>query len=565
VSHHHADDPYDDRGLLFRITRRNLLAKSALTAAAAGLGVACSKNSSASAAQDDAQTRTSGGELNVAFDGAGVTTFTLDPHNSGYAPHNRVMRSIYDSLTRLLPDQTVGPWLAESWEVSPDRKEYTFTLKQGVKFHDGTVFDAEAVKANFDRLAEPKNALSSISSLGPYERSEVLGSHKLKLVLKQPFTPLLRNLSMTKLGIVSPTAVAKYGATYALNPVATGPYKFVGMKQGVEIRLEKNPDYNWAPPDHPRQGPAYFEKLNFLNVPDETTRVAVLHAGQVLAADLIPPQNLPAFRADQRFTLLEKELLNTNYALWLNVSKAPWNDEDVRLAVRLAIDIDAIVRTIYLGNFPRAWSTLSPSMFGSAEKLLANSWKPDPARAREILTRRGWIPGPDGIRQKDGKQLLIRFIDSQGNREKRLDVLQVVRRQLQEVGIKLFLDSQPPGVIASALAENRHDMAGGASFHADPDILRQYYDPEARIVGAGARVLDDELIAWLRTAAQTPDGPERAEYYHKIQRKVLDKTYAIAIYILPYNVAVAKRLQGVTIDEHGFPEFRSAHFASEQA
>jgi peptide/nickel transport system substrate-binding protein len=245
----------EDRGSMSQVTRRRWLIDSTLWAVAGGLGVACSKDSPASASQRGAAGLAAGGELNVAFDGAGVTTFALDPHNSGYAPHNRVMRSIYDSLTRLLPDQSVGPWLAESWEVSADRKEYTFTLKQGVKFHDGTVFDAQAVKANFDRVAEPLNILTSRTALGPYERTEVLAPDKVRLVLKEPFTPLLRNLSMTKLGIVSPTAVAKYGKTFALNPVATGPYKFVSVHQGVDIRLEKNPDYNWAPPDQPRNGP----------------------------------------------------------------------------------------------------------------------------------------------------------------------------------------------------------------------------------------------------------------------------------------------------------------------
>lgn len=97
----------------------------------------------------------------MAFDGTAVSTFALDPHNSGFAPHNRVMRSIYDSLTRLLPDQSIGPWLAESWQIAPDRKSYDFSLRRGVRFHDGTPFDAAALKANFDRLSEPKNALTS--------------------------------------------------------------------------------------------------------------------------------------------------------------------------------------------------------------------------------------------------------------------------------------------------------------------------------------------------------------------------------------------------------------------
>src|SRR6478736_5053759 len=264
-------------------------------------------------------------------DGAAVATFALDPQNSGFAPHNRVMRSIFDNLTLLLPDQSVGPWLAESWTVSADLKTYEFKLRRGVRFHDGTPFDAGALKANFERLALPSNALTSRTSLGPYQSSEVLAEDRLRVTLTEPFAPFLRNLSMTKLAIVSPTAAAKYGQVFAQNPVGTGPFRFAGSLPGTEIRLERNPDYAWAPPSAAHSGPAHLEKLTFKNVPEESTRVAVLQSGQVHASDLIPAQNLAALKRDDRFTVLEKELLNTNYSLALNVGKAPWDDEEIRL------------------------------------------------------------------------------------------------------------------------------------------------------------------------------------------------------------------------------------------
>jgi len=288
-----------------------------------------------------------GGELVIAFDGAGVFTIALDPHNSGYAPHNRIIRSIVDNLTRLLPDQSVGPWLARSWEISPERTEYTFELRPGVSFHDGTPFDAAALKANLDRLADPANALTSRPSLGPYAGSEVLAEHRLRVRLSEPFTPLLRNLSMTKLGVVSPAAVAKHGKVFAQHPVGTGPFRFRELVQGRSVHLERNPDYAWPPSSAGHTGPAHLEKLTFLNVPEESTRLAVLQSGQAHAADLIPAQNLRAFRSDASFTLLEKELLETNYALQLNVTRAPWDDEEMRLAVRLSLDIDAILDKTY--------------------------------------------------------------------------------------------------------------------------------------------------------------------------------------------------------------------------
>lgn len=500
----------------------------------------------------------SGGELVVAFDGTAISKFVLDPHNSGFAPHSRVIRSIYDSLTLLLPDQTVGPWLAESWTISPDRTSYDFKLRQGVKFHDGSQFNAAALKINFDRIADPKNTLISRSALGPYAGSEIIADDVLRLKLSTPFTPLLRNLSMTKLAIVSATAATKLGKQLGQRPVGTGPFRFVSLSPGVEVRLERNPDYQWGASTAAHTGPAFLEKLTFKNVPEESTRVAVLQSGQAHVADLIPPQNLLSLKSDPNFHVLEKELLNTNYALFPNVDRAPWNDEQIRLALKLSLDIDEIVRVIYLGQLPRAWSSLSPSMFGSAETALANSWRPDLARANQILTQSGWSPGADGIRVKDGKPLTIKFIDSQGNREKRLDVIQLVRRQLQASGIDLSIDTEPVGAFAGKIAQNDYDLTGGASYHADPDILRAYFVPQDRSVLSGMRTDDPEITAWLNAGAIEADGPARAELYHKAQRKIIDQTYAIPIYVLLYNLGVAKSVSGVAIDAHGFPLFYDA-------
>lgn len=536
-------------------TRRNLLLGGAALTLGGIVAAKSALSPSGSATTANSATAPSGGgELTIAFDGTSVSTFAFDPHNSGFAPHNRVIRSIYDNLTRLLPDQSVGPWLAESWTISDDRKTYRFKLRRGVQFHDGSVFDATALRANFERLANVSNALTSRSSLGPYRSSRVLAADELEVTLDETFAPFLRNLSMTKLAIVSPTAVAKHGAVFAQNPVGTGPFRFASLKTGTEIRLERNPEYRWGS----RGEPARIDKLTFRNVPEESTRVAVLQSGQVHASDLIPPQNLASIKSDPRFVALEKELLNTNYALALNVARAPWDDEEIRLAVRLSLDIDAIVRVIYLGSFARAWSSLSPSMFGSNEKELTESWRPDPARAAQILTRKGWISGADGVRVKDGKRLTIKFIDSQGNREKRLDVVQLVRRQLATNGIALVIDSQPTGVTSTKMASGDFDMIGGASFHADPDILRQSYVPAVRSALSGNKTNDEVLIAWLNDASREADGPKRAELYRLAQRRIIEKTYSIPIYVLLYNFALSKRVQGVSIDAHGFPEFQDA-------
>lgn len=502
-----------------------------------------------------------GGELVFGLDGAAVASFVLDPHNSGFAPHNRVFRSIYDSLVVLKPDQTVGPWLATSWEVSEDGRTYVFKLRGDVTFHDGTPFDAAAVKANLDRIAEKKNALTALPDIGPYAGAEALAADTVRISLAEPFTPLLRNLSKTTLGIISPAALQKYGDAIAQNPVGTGPFRLVSVNQGVEIVLARNAAYNWAPATADHQGPAYLERLVFKNVPEESTRVAALQSRQVHAVDAVPPQNVVALRGQPGFKLIEKELLNNNYTLYLNVAKAPWDDEEIRRAFRLSLDVDALVRVIYLGTLPRAWAPLSPSLFASADKPLAGSWKPDPAEAARILEAKGWVAGAGGIREKDGKRLTVSFADTQGNREKRLDVIQLARRQLAKTGFDLSIDSQPDGTYRQKLANGDYDLAAASQFAPDPDVLRRLHLPEGRARSSISKVNDGEISAWLREGTREPDGPKRAGLYQNVQRRLVEQSLAIPIYVLLYNIATTDKVSGIAIDTHGFPVFHGARVA----
>jgi peptide/nickel transport system substrate-binding protein len=507
-------------------------------------------------------TPAAGGHLTVAFDGAAVAGFVLDAHNCRFAPQARILRSIYDNLVVLREDQTVGPWLATSWEISPDRTQYIFNLRQDVVFHDGTKFDAAAVKANFDRIQNPANALQSLPQIGTYIGATVLSPYQVRLEFSAPFEAFLHNLSATGLAIVSPTAAAKYGKVFGQNPVGTGPFKFVSLTPGSEIQLEKNPDYAWAPSNAAHAGPAFLDTLTFSNVPEQLTRVAALQSAQVQAADLIPSQNIAQFKADPEFQFLQKEMLDTNYAMVLDVEKAPWDDIDIRNAVRLSLNLDAAVRIIYLGTIERAWSPLSPNLFGSAEKLLRGTWQPDPKQAAAILDAKGWVVGSDGIRVKNGQRLSISFLDTQGNREQRIDLTLLLRRQLRESGIDLAIDSETMGTYISKIAGNEYDAIAGAQYAADPDVLRYSFVPQYRAVFEGTKTNDPELNQLLISAAAEGDAGKRAALYVQAQQLIIDKIYAIPIYILRYNVAVATSVQGVALDTHGFPNYHGAAIGS---
>jgi peptide/nickel transport system substrate-binding protein len=530
-------------------------------AALGGLALGACGRESAAGPRATATKPVSGGELLFAFDGAAVTQFVLDPHKSAFAPHHRIMRSIFDGLVVALADNRFGPWLAHSWDVSPDASVYTFRLREGVTFHDGTPFDAQAVKINLDRIADPKNALFAQSDLGPYAATEVVDGLTVRVRFSGGYAPLLANLSKSSLGLMSPAALRLYGDQIHAHPTGTGPFRFRSLESGTEVSLERNPVYQWAPPGPKNAGPAWLSRLTFRNVPEEATRVAVLQSGQAGAADLIPPQNLLALRQSSDFRVVEGELLNHNYSLFLNLTREPWSDARVREAFKLSLDLDAAVKTIYLGSFARAWSPISPSVLGY-DKSLEGSWTPDRASARRTLDSLGWQEGADGVRAKDGKRLTVVVIDTQGNREKRLDLMTLLRHQLRETGFDVRIDSEPMGTYLAKVATGEYDLLAASQFASDPDVLRHIYTPATRAQFSASKVDDPELDRVLDAASREPDSSARVRLYKKAQHRIIEQTYAIPAYVLIYNVASASRVEGIAIDAHGFPTFHDAWVAS---
>ncbi len=542
-----------------------LISRRAAVAGLASLGgaalAACHpQNDSRGSASGGAVARP-GGELLFAFDGAAVTEFALDPHKSAFAPHHRIMRSIFDSLVVALPGHRLGPWLARSWDVSADARTYTFHLRDDVTFHDRTHFDAAAVKENLDRIANPKNALFALTDLGPYEGTDVVDPVTVRVRFSAGFAPFLINLSKSSLGIQSPRALRDFGDRVEAHPTGTGPFRLRSIESGAQVALDRNPDYRWAPASATHEGPAWLERLVFRNVPEESTRVAVLQNGQAGAADLIPPQNLLALRSSRHFRITEGELLNHNYSLFLNTARPPWTDSKLREAFRLSLDLDAAVKTVYLGTFARAWSPLSPSIL-AYDRSLEGSWTPDRAAAQRILEGLGWVPGPDGVRVKDGKRLALVLPDSQGNREKRLDLLTILRHQLREGGFEVRIESQSTGTLLAKVASGDYDLIAASQFAPDPDVLRRIYTPAARSQFSAAKIDDPELDRVLDAAYQETDPVARARLYRDAQQRIVSETYAIPAYVLVYNLVTSARVRDVVIDAHGFPSFHGAWVAT---
>ncbi|QAY65322.1 ABC transporter substrate-binding protein [Paenibacillus protaetiae] len=498
------------------------------------------------------QAAAQGGDLSFAL---ATSPDTLDPARSGLAVAIRVYRALFDNLVVQLPDSSIKPWLATEWTISDDGLDYTFKLRQDVKFHDGTPFNADAVKFSFERILDPATKSgNALALLTPLESVDVIDDYTVKLHLSKPSRAFLTNLSSASLSIVSPAAVAKYGDQFGQNPVGTGPFIFVKWDQNQQIVLKRNPDYKWAPETIENKGAPYLDTLTFKIVTEEATRIGSVQSGQVLAAETVPPQNVLALKNDSKTQLIQVNTSGLPYTLFINEKKEPWNDLKARQALQYGIDVATIVKTLYLGTYDQAWSALAPGMTGY-DASLENALKPDPAKAGQLLDELGWVKGADGIREKDGKQLTLNYVDGSPNREKRNDIAVMIQQQLKAIGIKVNVNITKDTTTV-VYTNGDYDIYGNSQVNVDPNALYQFYHTPAQ--GARptiANYSNPETDALLEQAAVEKDDAKRADLYKQIQQKISADAVIIPIYVFPYTVAAAKSVQGLKFDLTGYPWF----------
>lgn len=534
----------------------------ALTTVLAGCGSSSNSEATAQAASGSdtatASAPVQGGDFTYAL---ATSPDTLDPRRSGLAVSVRVFGALYDTLLVRNADGSLGPSLATEWEQSDDGLSYTLKLKEGVKFQDGTPFNAEAVKYNFDSIIDPETkAANALALLRPYKSSEVIDEYTIKLNLETASQAFLGNLSQGMLSIVSPTAAKEKGEDFGKNPIGTGPFKFVSWSENAEIKLERNPDYAWGSSEAKNTKAAYLDNLTFKIVPEEATRIGGVQSGQVLAAETVPPQNIVALESDPNAQLFKTNTIGLPYTLFFNLEKKPWDELKARQAVQLAVDVDTIVKTLYLGTYERAWSSLTPGILGYDESL-EGKIAPNLEKSNALLDELGWVKGADGIREKDGQRLTLHYVDGSPNREKRNDIAAMIREQLKAIGVETEVEITQD--IATVVFQNwDYDLYGNSQVNADPNSLSAFYhstkEGERRTLNG---LSDPEVDKWLEEAGVEKDDAKRVELYKKVQQYISDQALILPIYVFPYTVAAAKSVQGLTFDPFGYPIFNDVYLS----
>src|SRR5918998_5011212 len=279
------------------------------------------------------QSNTPPGTLYVALD---AEPPELDPNLSSAYVDRQVMASLYDKLVDIDQDGEIVPMLATSYEVSDDDLVYTFHLREGIKFHDGTEFNAEAVKYNLDRYQEEDSVRST--EVEPIESVEVVDEYTVRVTLSEPFAPFLAVLTDRAGIMASPKALEENNGRISKNPVGTGPFEFVERVRGDHITVERNQDY-W------RDGLPKIDSIEYRGIDDENVQYQNLQSGELDLIDSIPFVEFRELQESDDYEVSMEPGLGYQ-GIWLNVTQPPFDNKQLRKAVYRLVDPEAIVKAV---------------------------------------------------------------------------------------------------------------------------------------------------------------------------------------------------------------------------
>jgi len=463
-----------------------------------------------------------GGKIVVAI---GAEPDMLYPQRGSSSWAGLINATLYDTLVYIGPDGNFQPGLAESWEYADDAMTYTFHLRKDVKFHDGTPFNAEAVRFSFERVMDPEArawAAYAYMEAEKLDSVEVLDEYTVRVNYKEPFAPFMTAITTMWLAPVSPPAVEKWGEDFGRNPVGTGPFKFVEWVSGSHVTVERNPDYKWAPPFIENKGPAYLEQITFRFITDNQTRLAALETGEADIIESVPAPEVPRFWSDPGYQILKHIPAGNGMILQINHDKWPGSMMEVRQAMNYAVNQVAINNILYTGLYDPAYGPVSPTT-PCYWKGVEDLYPHDLDKAKQILADAGFKDTDgDGIVEMDGKPLAIDFYWNAGLTGW-TQLAEAVQAQMRQAGIDLVLYGLERDAYFSAV----HDAKQGMNFmwyeRDDPDILRILFHSKGAVEGGFNRAYyrNAEVDVYLDKGAQTGDLEQRCESYYKAQEQIM--------------------------------------------
>ncbi|GLW39908.1 ABC transporter substrate-binding protein [Pectobacterium carotovorum subsp. carotovorum] len=483
----------------------------------------------------------------------------------GFYPNGGILNQITDKLTYQNPETLeIEPWVAESWTVNADNTEYTFKIRPGITFSDGTPLDANAVAKNFDTYGLGNTALNQPISevINNYLRSEVIDPLTVKFYFKKPSPGFLQGTSAIGSGLVSLSTLERNFNQLgnAKNIIGSGPFVVSSEKLGRELKLTARKDYNWAPVKSKHQGRAYLDGITYLVTPEDSVRIGALVSGQ---ADFI--RQIQAYDEkrvqSQGFNLYAPPTRGVNNSVVFRPDNPLVADIRVRKALLHATNTKEIIDTLFSDNYPQATSPLAKTAAGYVD--LSSKLTFDPTQANKLLDEAGWKTGSQGLRQKDGKTLELTAYESLPQPQNK-ETLQLVSQQWAKVGVKLnVLAGDAGSKTVDSLDPLKTGVAPAMVGRADPDVLKSQYYPTVRNVllqkgGSSDKVntfVDTHLNTLLDSIAAETDRSKRLALVGEVQSYLIDQAYVIPIFEEPQVFAGAPTTKGIAFEAVGRPSF----------
>ena len=461
----------------------------------------------------------------------------LDPPQVTDLNSNRVGRRIVETLVTFPEESTqVVPGLAESWTISKDGLQYTFKLRRGIAFHDGTPLNAEAVKFSIERQINPNHPAYKLGKypfanyfFGNVKAVEVLSDERVAFLLNEPRASFLAVLTAGAASIVSATAVMKWGPDYPNHPVGTGPFRFASWDRGQRVVLEKNPAY-W-------KYPVKVERVIYRPIVEDQARLTELLTGGLDLIVGVPADNVGQLEKNPKITLLKQVGAHVWY-LGMNNQKKPFDDKRVRQALNYAVNKDAIVNDVLKGTGAASKGPVLPGTWGADRELKAYPYDPD--RARKLLAEAGY---PTGF------STTLWVPESGSGMQAPVAMSTVMQSNLKAVGINVSLQTMEWGAYLAKLRTKEQElfalswMAGTE----DPDMVMYplLHSSQWTPVGPNrALYKNTRFDALLQQARLTTDQAKRAQLYKEAQRILIDDAPWVFVDHEIQIAALTKRVQG---------------------
>lgn len=471
---------------------------------------------------------------------------TLDPRITQSRHEEMLIVQMFDQLIAADSNGNLYSGLAKSWDVSSDGLQYTFNLRDDVTFHDGTKFNAAAVKATFDSIVDPETgSQGAIDILGPYASSDVVDDYTIRVNFSRRYGSALSAFTETELSIVSPTALNSLGNDgFGMSPVGTGPFMFKKWEANKKVEMVKNPDYNWAPEYMDNSGPSKVDNLTYRLIKDTSTRVAALESGEVDIAELVPPLDMKRFDGSGEFNTITGTVSGLPYSAFLNTTVGQFQDIKVRQAFFYSLDRVKMTNDLFFGYAEAAFGPIS-SATPSYWKGNEDYYQYDPAKAESLLEEAGWKMGSGGIREKNDETLSIFFpclLEP--------DTCVAIQGYAKKVGFDVNVEVVMKARQDELIFANGYDMLVIRWVSLDPGVLiipfhsRNIPEP-GKFKFNWSRYSTPALDKLLEDAESAETQETKDDLYMQIQKTIMDQAIFLAIHDQVQTVAYNPNLEGV--------------------